>query len=148
MQHPANDTFCEGKDATLNCTIYDNSTRRVADNTVWYNEDTGAAIPRSMVNNSRDGDVVTSVLTIKKVPLDINSTKYLCEPRITVTSSVAVIMVIGENSTHTHARTYAHIHTHTHPPMHAHTHIHTHPRTHTHTHMHAHKRTHTNTHTL
>ena len=113
MEHPANGTFCEGKDATLNCTIYDNSTRRVADGTLWYNNVTNAALPGSMVNNSRDGDVVTSVLTIRKVSLNINNTKYLCEPRYKVTSSVAVIMVIGENSTHTHARTHTYTHKHT-----------------------------------
>ena len=115
IQHPANDTFCEGTDAILYCTIFDNSTSNIADDTVWFNVKTGAAISGSRVNNSRDGDVVTSVLTLVKAPLSLNNTEYVCEPTITVeSSSVAVIIVIGENSTHTH------IHTHTQPHMHTH----------------------------
>ena len=116
IQHPANDTFCEGTDAVLYCTIFDNSTDGIADDTVWFNAENDATISGSKVNNSRDGDVVTSVLTLMKAPLYLNNTEYVCEPTFTVgSSSVAVVIVIGENSTHTH------IHTHT--TTHAHTHI-------------------------
>ena len=70
-----------------------------------------------MVNNSRHGDVVTSVLSFREVQLNINNTKYLCEPTFAVESFVAVIMVKGENSTHTHT----HTHTCTHVCIHTHT---------------------------
>ena len=113
IQHPASATFCEGTDATLNCTIFDNSTTGLADNTVWFDAETDATFSGSVVNNSRHGDVVTSVLSFREVRLNINNTKYLCEPTITVISFVAVIMVKGENSTHTCTLTYASIHTHT-----------------------------------
>ena len=34
IQHPANNTFCEGSNATLSCVIFDNSTRNAADTTI------------------------------------------------------------------------------------------------------------------
>ena len=117
IQHPANDTFCEGTDAVLYCTIFDNSTDGIADGTVWYNVINDAIISESEdVKNSRDGDVVTSVLTLMKAPLDLNNTEYLCGPTFTIDSSVAVIIIIGENSTHTHIHTHTTTHAHTHKP--------------------------------
>ena len=117
IQHPANDTFCEGTDAILYCTIFDNSTGKIADDTVWFNVETGETISGSKVNirlnNSRDGDVVTSVLTLMKAQLNINNTTYLCGPTFTIESSVAVIIVIGENSIHTHIHTHTTTHAHT-----------------------------------
>ena len=101
-QHPANGTFCEGTDATLNCTIFDNSTSDVADTTGWVNSTTGGAVPSEMVSNSRDGDMVTSILTILNVPLYINNTNYFCRPSLTEQSSVAVIIVIGKEHIQRH----------------------------------------------
>ena len=111
VQHPANATFCEGTDATLNCTIFDNSTTGVADNTIWFNVTNKASI-QLVDNNIRDGDIVTSTLPIMDISVYINNTEYLCQPRLGTASSVAVITVIGENHTHTHACTHTHtIHT-------------------------------------
>ena len=95
--------------------------------------------------------MVTSTLTIVDVSVDNNNTQYLCEPKFRIESSVAVIMIIGEKSTHTHTRKHTHKHTHkyTHKHTHTHTtHAHTHKHTHTNTHTHTstHKHTHTNTH--
>ena len=97
IQHPANDTYCEGTDATLSCVIFDNTTARVADSTSWVNADTLGHVAAEMSSNTRDGDVVTSVLTIENVLLsDDNSTRYFCLPRFDMISFVGVISVIGE----------------------------------------------------
>ena len=111
VQNPVNATFCEGTDATLNCTIFDNSTTGVADNTIWFNVTNKARI-QLVDNNVRDGDIVTSILPIMDISVYINNTKYLCQPKLETASYVAVITVIGENHTYTH--THIHTHTHTH----------------------------------
>ena len=105
-QQPANDTFCEGTIATLNCTIVDNSDDKVADSTVWYNVTSGSRISETMVHNSRDDDnVVTSILSIVNVSVSsINNTKYRCVPQDGTESCTAVVIVIGENSIHTYTR--------------------------------------------
>ena len=100
VQHPANDTVCKGTNATLNCTIFDNSTDGIANSTSWVNNATERTIAGSMmVKNSRDGDIVTSVLIIMDV--SDNST-YFCRPSHRTMSSVAVITVIGKKLTYTH----------------------------------------------
>ena len=101
VQHPANDTVCKGTNATLNCTIFDNSTDGIANSTSWVNNATERTIAGSMmVKNSRDGDIVTSVLIIMDV--SDNST-YFCRPSHRTMSSVAVITVIGKKLTYTHS---------------------------------------------
>ena len=159
VQDPANATFCEGTDATLTCTIFDNSTDRIANDTSWVNYTSGARIISNMhmntlVSNSRHGNMVNSMLTIVNVSVYANNTEYLCEPKFRIVSSVAVIMIIGEKSTYTCMREHTHTHTHictTHTHMHAHTHTRTHMHTHTHTYthnIHTHTCTHMyNTHT-
>ena len=95
-QHPGNETFCEGSSAILSCVIFDNSTNNAADTTNWFtNENPPASINHSMINNIRDGDVVTSVLTIESVSLNDNGTGYLCSPSLRIESYVGVISVAG-----------------------------------------------------
>ena len=95
-QHPANDTYCEGSNAMLSCVILDNSTSNGADNTVWFtNGDPPVAVSSSMISNSRDGDVVTSVLTIESVSLNDNGTGYFCTPSLRIESYAGVLSVAG-----------------------------------------------------
>ena len=102
VQHPANDTVCKGTNATLNCTIFDNSTDGIANSTTWVNNATGRTITGSMVlKNSRDGDMVTSVLIIMDVS---DNSSYFCRPSRRTMSSVAVITVIGKKLTYIHLR--------------------------------------------
>ena len=93
-QHPANDTYCEGSNAVLSCVVYDNSTNG-ADNIGWYNSNTRAPVSSSVISNSRDGDVVTSVLTIESVSLNDNGTGYFCVPSLDIRSYVGMISVAG-----------------------------------------------------
>ena len=95
-QHPANDTYCEGSNAVLNCVILDNSTNNAADTTLWFTDDDNpAAVSSSLISNSRDGDVVTSVLTIESVSLNDNGTGYFCGPSRDIDSYAGVISVAG-----------------------------------------------------
>ena len=95
-QHPGNDTFCEGSNAVLSCVIFDNSTNNAADTTRWFAiGDPPAAIPRNLVVNTRDGDVVTSVLTIESVSLNDNGNGYFCSPAFNNPSYVGMISVAG-----------------------------------------------------
>ena len=72
IQHPANDTFCEGSNAVLICVIFDDSTNDAANTTSWFtNGDTPAAVSDAMISNSRVDNVVTSVLTIENVSLKL-----------------------------------------------------------------------------
>ena len=65
----------------LSCTVYDNTTNNAADNTDWFKVDEPpVGIPSTMINNTRNGDVVTSVLTIDNVSLNDNGTEYFCLP--------------------------------------------------------------------
>ena len=101
-QHPANDTYCEGSNAVLSCVVFDNSTNNAADSTGWFiDDDPPVAVSSSMINNSRDGDVVTSVLTIESVSLNDNDVIYFCSPAFGIASYIGVISVAGE---------YTHIH--------------------------------------
>ena len=97
-QHPVNDTFCKGSNAILNCVIFDNSNNNAADTTSWFiNGDNPAAVPDTMISNSRVDDVVTSVLTIKSVSLNDNGTGYICSPALYFESYVGVISVAGKH---------------------------------------------------
>ena len=93
--HPTSDTFCEGSNAVLSCAVFDNSTNN-ADTTGWFNHNTGVAVPHNMINNTRDGDIVTSVLTIESVSLNDNGTGYFCVPSFPIASYVGKISVAGE----------------------------------------------------
>ena len=84
----------------MKCIIYDKNTG-VANSTSWENSLTGK-IPPEMVNNTRDGDMVTSILIILNVPVDINNTDYWCRPSLTEQSSAAVIIVIGKEHIQRH----------------------------------------------
>ena len=94
-QHPGNDTYCEGSNAVLSCVVFDNSTS-TADTTSWFtNANPPGRVPDSMINNTRNGDVVISVLTIENVSLNNNGTGYLCTPSLDIRSYVGVISVAG-----------------------------------------------------
>ena len=80
----------------MSCIIFDNSTNNAADATGWFNADSLAAVSSNMINNTRDGDVVTSVLTIETVSLNDNGTGYFCVPSFIIVSYVGVISVAGE----------------------------------------------------
>ena len=96
-QHPENITNCKGSNVILNCVIFDNSTHNAADTTSWFiNKDPSAAVPDSyVINNTRNGSVVNSVLTIENVSLNDNGTGYFCFPTVGIMSNVGVISVAG-----------------------------------------------------
>ena len=95
-QHPGNDTYCEGSNAVLSCVIFDNSTNNAADATTWLIDDNPPVrVPDNMINSTRDGDVVTSVLTIESVTLNDNGTGYFCAPLFNIASYVGVVSVAG-----------------------------------------------------
>ena len=79
----------------MSCVVFDNTTTNVADNTVWYNAGSLAAVPGTMITNTRDGDAVTSVLTIENISLNDNGTGYLCGPALFIKSYVGVISIRG-----------------------------------------------------
>ena len=97
MQHPASDTFCEGSNVVLSCVIFDNSSDPAADTTAQFRNGTNGSVrvPDNMINNTRDGDVVTSVLTIESVSLNDNGNGYFCFPSHGIESNVGVISVAG-----------------------------------------------------
>ena len=108
-QHPGNDTFCERSNAVFSCVILHNTTNDAADFTYWFTDNPPVAVLSNMINNTRDGDVVTSVLTIENVSLNDNGNGYFCLPSLDIRSSVGVISVAGETvyiiifySTHEH----------------------------------------------
>ena len=95
-QHPANNTSCVGSNAVLSCVIFDNTTNNATDNTAWFlNTNPPATLSSNMISNTRVGDVVTSVLTIKSVSLKDNNTKYFCSPSFGIASYEGVISVAG-----------------------------------------------------
>ena len=80
----------------LSCTVYDNSTSNAADSTGWFRMDNPpVGIPFNMINNTRNSDVVTSVLTIDNVSLSDNGTEYLCLPAILIVSYIGAVLVAG-----------------------------------------------------
>ena len=81
----------------MGCIIFDNSTNNAADATGWFIITNFAiAVPYSMINNTRDANVVISVLTIENVSLNDNGNGYLCSPSFGIGSDVGVISVAGE----------------------------------------------------
>ena len=84
----------------LSCVIFDNTTNNVSDNTGWFYDEV-IPVDASMISNSRDRDVVTSILTIESVSLNDNGDEYFCGPSRDIDSYVGVISVAGE---------YTHIH--------------------------------------
>ena len=96
-KHPANDTFCEGSNAVLSCVIFDNSSDPAADTTAWFRNGMSGPVRVSdeMISTTRDGDVVTSVLTIESVSLNDNGNTYFCVPLFPAGSYVGVISVAG-----------------------------------------------------
>ena len=81
----------------MSCVIFDNSTNNAADTTSWFRDSNPPAVVLSnMINNIRDGDVVTSVLTIENVSLNDNGNGYFCSPAFGIGSDVGVISVAGE----------------------------------------------------
>ena len=97
VQHPTNTKVCEGSIAVLSCVIFDNSTNNAANTTSWFtNDNVPVRVPSNMINNTRDGDVVTSVLTIESVSLNDNGNEYFCFPTVGVMSNAGVISVAGE----------------------------------------------------
>ena len=81
----------------LSCVIFDNSTSNAADGTVWFNNTSPPiAVASNMINNTRDGDMVTSVLTIESVSLNDNGNGYFCLPAFGISSYVGVILVAGK----------------------------------------------------
>ena len=106
VQHPSNDTYCEGSNAVLSCVVFDTS--NFADTTSWFtNDNPPVRVPDNIINNTRDGDVVTSVLTIESVSLNDNGNGYFCFPIFGIESSVGVISVAGEYE-HLFVHTYIH----------------------------------------
>ena len=80
----------------LNCTVYDNTTNDAADSTGWFRSDNPpVVISSNMINNTRNGDVVTSVLTIDNVSLSDNGTEYFCVPAFGVGSYIGTVLVAG-----------------------------------------------------
>ena len=82
----------------LSCTVYDNTTNNAADNTVWFrsrSDNPPVLIPSNMINNTRNGDVVTSVLTIDNVSLSDNGTEYFCSPSFGIRSYLGTVLVAG-----------------------------------------------------
>ena len=102
VQDPTNGRFCEGTTARLSCIIFDNSTGRAANTTIWLNNTAIDSISDDRVKNIVDGDNVTSVLTLMDVSKDLNNSNYSCRPSRTIISSGAVITVIGKKHTCTH----------------------------------------------
>ena len=82
----------------MSCVIFDNSTNNVADTTSWFtNDNPPAAVSSNMINNTRDSDVVISVLTIENVSLNDNGNGYFCVPSFPIASDVGVISVAGDH---------------------------------------------------
>ena len=80
----------------LSCVVFDNSTSSAANSTGWFRDvnPNPVAVPSNMISNTRNGDVVTSVLTIEDVTLNDNGTEYFCSPSFGIRSYVGVISVI------------------------------------------------------
>ena len=97
IHHPANNSYCEEADATLNCVVFDNTTNNAADTIIWFKIDNPPLrLMDDIISNSREGDVLTTVLTIENVSLSDNGNGYFCEPVRDVESFIGVLSVIGE----------------------------------------------------
>jgi len=86
----------------LSCVVSDNSTTSAANRTNWAMDATDPVNiqpdidMRFMIENTRDGNVVTSVLTIESVTSSDNGTGYLCAPTTRIESFIGIISVAGE----------------------------------------------------
>ena len=81
----------------MSCVVFDNTTNNAADTTGWFRDtNPPVAVSSNMINNTHDGDVVTSVLTIESVSLNDNGDGYFCFPTVGVISNLGVISVAGE----------------------------------------------------
>ena len=82
----------------LSCVVFDNSTINAANSTQWFfNGNPPTALSSTIIANTRDGDVVTSVLTIESVSLNDNGNGYFCLPAFGVGNSyIGVISVAGK----------------------------------------------------
>ena len=81
----------------MSCIVFDNSTDRAADTTSWFRDSNNPVrVPDNMINNTRDGDLVTSVITTENVSLNDNGNGYFCAPTFGIISYVGVISVAGE----------------------------------------------------
>ena len=81
----------------MSCVIFDNSTNNAADYTGWFIiTNPPIAVSSNMISNTRDANMVTSVLTIVNVSLNDNGNGYLCVPSFSIISYVGVISVAGE----------------------------------------------------
>ena len=107
-QHPTNTKVCEGSNAVLSCVIFDNSTNNAANTTSWFTGNPPVAVSDNMINNTRDGDVVTSILTIESVSLNDNDNGYFCFPTVGIMSNAGVIAVAGEYE-HLHVFMYLYV---------------------------------------
>ena len=73
----------------MSCVIFDNTTNNAVDNTTWFtNGNPPATVSSNMVNNTCDGDVVTSILTIESVLLNDNGNGYFCAPAFNISSII------------------------------------------------------------
>ena len=82
----------------MSCVVFDNTTNNAADTTGWFADNNPPVrVLDNMINNTRDGDVVTSVLTIESVSLSDNGDGYLCVPSLRIESNVGVISVAGKH---------------------------------------------------
>ena len=82
----------------MSCVIFDNSTSNAANTTAWFTDDNPpAAVPDNMISNTRDGDVVTSVLTIESVSLNV--TEYWKTDHV---RTFGQLLFIGPANSHTH----------------------------------------------
>ena len=81
----------------MSCVVFDNTTNNAVDYTSWFTDDNPPAqVSSNMIHNTRDGDVVTSVLTIESVSLNDNGDGYFCVPSFPIASNLGVISVAGE----------------------------------------------------
>ena len=67
----------------------------------------------NMINNTRNGDVVTSILTIDNVSLSDNGTEYFCFPSSRIESYIGTVLVAG-----TYMNIYLYVHTYVHMYIH------------------------------
>ena len=81
----------------LSCTVFDNSTSNAADHTGWFRDgNPPVLVSTNMINNTRNGNVVTSVLTVESVSLSDISSGYFCSPTYDIGSYAGLILVAGE----------------------------------------------------
>ena len=81
----------------MSCVVFDNSTDNAADTTGWFRDSNNPVrVSDNMINNTHDGDLVTSVLTIENVSLNDNGNGYFCVPSLRIASNVGIISVADE----------------------------------------------------